>query len=550
MTRIPGTRGVGLVIALLLALVPMLGAIPASAAQRNGLQGDRSYESPQFGYTVTWDEDWSVRGRDVISNPGGFDTLVLRGPGTLMVQGQGDRASAVDAVQARVGIEGSERDVISSNLDGEVPQVVMQLPRDRVLIEGYTLPENDAVVVVVLSARERDFEDALASVHEQVLFNDGQLLTGEPITPAGDEATAPEGGDAGEPDTTEAPETDPEPTGEGDAAPAPDASDDGAYTGTVYGYSLEYDASLWNVTDEIQSRDSDGLQMVTDTGSLMIWGMNQYGSDPVACLDGESDYYATQDDAVEDWAPALDADGEPIRYETDDYAYGVFTLTHTDTDGNVAELVDYIECRTVPGADAVVIIMGSSSPELYNDHLDHVLDVAETITFAGEDVSETQTESTTTTTADIPETALEGSLYTSPSFGFTVDIPVQWSVVDESLDVNDEQLMLTNGTSQVTLWATDSYTGDLEGCVDFAAEQAPHALELAENADGDPFRGADRNGAYGNFLYDDGEQAYFISCRAIVEDESVLILMQDVPASEQAAERKFRIDLQQSIDFP
>lgn len=570
--RQPILSGARLVIVVVLALIPLFGVTAAAAAQ-NGLQDDNAYESPQFGYTVEWGDDWSVRARDVISNRGGYDTLTLRGEaGTLLIQGQGSNVTASDAVEKRIQIEGRDTDVVTQNLEGDVPMTEMVVGRNRILIEGYTLDTNKAVVIIVLSARERDFDDALASVHEQVLFNDGQILTGQDVVEGnGGEATETPTEEAAVEPTEETARTVSAPTSAVSTVEATAATEDateapvdptdggtsvsqeaeGTYTGTLNGYTVEFDPDLWEVSDVIESDESDGIHLVSDSGTLTIWSWSGYGADPVACLDGEANYYAQDDPNVEDWMPAEDANGDPIRYETEDYAYGVFTLTYTDPDdGEVTELVDYVECRTIPGADASVIIFGSSTPELYNDHLDMVLDVAETITFANEDTPEVSQPVTTPAEDDIPASGLSGSLYTSPSFGFTIDIPLQWQVQDEQLAQNDEQIMLTNGTSDVLIWATDAYNGDLAGCVDFAAENAPYELELAETAEGKPFRGDDRNGAYGNFLYDGGDEAYSISCQYIEEGESVLILAQDVPADELASQRKFRIDLQQSIELP
>lgn len=532
----------GRVIAIMLAVLPLLGSATAVAAQSSGLQDDNTYESPQFGYVVAWTDDWTVRARDVISNQGGYDTLTLRGEdGTLLIQGQGDQESAGAAVERRIGIEGQPDDVTDQDLEGEVPFAEMLVGRNKVRIEGYTLEDSDAVAVIVLTARERDFDDVLASVQEQVLFNDGPVLTGADVPESNGDAAA---------DTVE--EDAPEPDDEtGDDASVPVSSADGTYTGTLYDYSLEYDTELWEVAQEIESEESDGIQLVTDSGGLTIWSWAGYGADPVACLDGEADYYANEDQHVENWMPAEDANGDPIRREARDYAYGVFTLTYTDPEtGEPSERVDYLECRAIPGEDAALIIFGSSTPELYNDHLDTVLDVADTITFAGGETQDVDEPVSEPVANDVPETGLSGSLFTSPSFGFTVDIPAQWRIEDERLSRNDEQLVLSNGTSDVMIWATDAYTGDLAGCVDFAAAEAPYELELAETAQGTPFRGDDRNGAYGNFLYDNGAESYFISCQYIEEGESVLIVTQDVAAEDLASERKFRIDLQDAIELP
>jgi hypothetical protein len=588
-------RGFILLVMMLSLLTPTVAHV---AAQGAGLEGDDTYVSPQFGYTVTWGGEWQARERDVISNQGGYDTLTLRGDqGTLWIQGQGDTETAAAAVQRRAGIEGSADEIVSEELGGDVPRVEMLVGRNQVLIEGYTLEDTDAVVVIVLSARERDFVDALAAVHADVLFNDGPILTGEDIeeTPeadapadltgesteepeataepteepeatedAVDEATATvdEDEDTDEParDTTPADEDDADadatdaeiPAGENDESdPAESAVQGGTFESTLYDYTVTFDEDVWAVEDEILNESSDGLVLGGELGSLTIWSWDAYGADAEACLQGESDYYGTEDPTVEDWEAAEDAKGDPIEGSGDGYAWGVFTLVYINEGGEETELVDYIECREIPGDDAVVIIFASAPPDLYNDHLDLVLDVADDIEIEGEAVAPGTDE--TEEPEDEGETGLSGSLFTSPAFGFTVDIPSQWRIVDERLDVDNEELVLTNGVSDVTLWATTDYQGDLAGCVDFAAEESGLDLELDVNADGEPFRGEGRLEAYGNFVYenDEGENVmYFISCRNIVRGESVLIMTQDVPYSEFASQRKFRTEIENAIVMP
>ena len=575
--------GFGLLVALLLTVLPVLGR-PAAAQNDLGLGQDNSYESPQFGYSVAWGDDWTARTRDVTSNEGGFDTLTLRsGAGTLRISGQSsDDVTAAEAVERRIGIEiDSDDDIVSEDLESDVPTADLQVGRSTILIEGHTLEDEGAVLVLVLTARESNFDDALASVQDQVLINDSPILAGESLGTAGvpteeateeatetpvdlvptEEATEEPTEEATE-EATEAPTE--APTEEATEAATAEATETNVvgntYTSPVYGYSFEWDEDLWTVSYESADDTSDALQLTADTGSMFIWSWDGYGDDPVACLDGESDYYENEDPTISDWVPAENADGEPIRDEGRDYAYGVYRLTYTDPDDENAEpveLVDYIECRSIPDQDAVVIIFGSAPPDQYNDHLDNLLDVADTIAFGEAPVVDETPESTPedVTPEDVtPESGLSGSTYTSPSFGFSLEIPSSWTVEDEQLDANDERLMLSNGVSDVTLWATDSYAGDLEGCIGYVIDGVTlQDREIDRTADGGPFRGSDANGAYANFVYtgDAGEQrAFFVACRYIVEDESVLILTQDVAYDDYTSQRQERRALQDAIVLP
>lgn len=570
-----------LLIAISLAVPP--GGVSRALAQ-GGLKDDDSYVSPQFGYTVTWGDDWEARARDVISNPGGYDTLTLRGDlGILWVQGQGDTESAASAVERRISIEGDPEDVVSQDLEGDVPTVEMLVGRNKVLIEGYTLDGIDAVVVIVLSARERNFDEALASVHEQVLFNDETILTGVTIDETTDLATEPAATEAPteeaevsatEEPTEEARDEVPVATDDqGQATEEPDAVassiEDGVYTSQLYDYSFTIDEDIWAVEEEILTDETDGAVFFAETGSLTIWSWDAYGADAKACLDGEDAYYSSDDPTISNWQRAEDANGDPLEGFGDGYAWAVFTLTYTNEDGEDVDLVDYIECREIPGDDAVVVVFASTTPDLYPDHLDLILDVVDSIEIEGERLVEQPVETETpvetvevepteeaqpTDEPETPETGLSGSLFTSPAYGLTIDIPAQWQILDEQLSGGDEILELSNGISDVTIWATDAYQeGDLAGCVDFAAAESGLELEIDINADGEPFRNEGRLEAYANFLYTDengNQMTHFVSCRHIVEGESVLIISQDVPYDEFANQRKFRAELEDAITIP
>jgi len=138
-----------------------------------------------------------------------------------------------------------------------------------------------------------------------------------------------------------------------------------------------------------------------------------------------------------------------------------------------------------------------------------------------------------------------------------MEIPVAWTVEDETIADGDERLVLTNGVSTITLAATDAYADDLEGCVDYARDliaddPAFAGLTLDRTADGEPFAGSNRDRAYANFTYTGAEGlefAHFIECQYIVEDESVLILSQNVPYDQYATERQARRQIEDAISL-
>lgn len=167
-----------------------------------------------------------------------------------------------------------------------------------------------------------------------------------------------------------------------------------------------------------------------------------------------------------------------------------------------------------------------------------------------------KTKTTTTTTTQVD--GLEGSVFTSPSFGFVFTIPSDFSIQDASVKQGDETFTLTNGVSVITVHATDDadYTESLTSCVEAvaAADGADKdRFRLDRTADGAAFQGSDDRSAYANYTYtnsDGVKTAYFIECRAIEADSSMLIVTQEVPYDKYTTERAARREIQNSIEMP
>jgi hypothetical protein len=156
------------------------------------------------------------------------------------------------------------------------------------------------------------------------------------------------------------------------------------------------------------------------------------------------------------------------------------------------------------------------------------------------------------------ESGLDGTTFTSPNFGFSLEIPDGWEVTDESLAAGNDQVQLSNGTSLITVRGTDELPLEPTACVgaletEAEADPAYADLTVDATADGQPFQGADDRGAYALFTYtgEDGEErAYFVRCEPLVEDESVLVIVQEVPYEDYIAERQARRVIQLSIERP
>jgi len=550
----------GVIIALIVAMLPSLASGPVAAqGDSSGLVDGTSYESPQFGYTLSWDDSWAARQRDITSNQGGFDTITIRhDTGTLRVSGRADDEPAIDFLNDTVDLIARNADasaIVSENLEGEIPSIEFTADRDHLIVEAYSLPDSGAVVVLTLRAQESEFATSLAAARANIALNDEPILRDEDAPSAEVPAPAtPEADDLPPPD-----------------AATPEASSEGidgeTYTSPTYGYSLIWDANIWEAESLVGEDGYNELRLASPSVTLSIWSGPYYEGDPASCLEGEAEYFEGSDPSVSDWQPAEDADGNPIAGETSNASYGVFTLSYTDPeteDAEPVELVDYMECRSLVEGESVLVIFATTTPERYNDAIEDVLRITNAIELAGEDGEPDAPTPDAGTPVAIPGASpeglsgLAGSIFTSPSFGFSLDIPPVWSVDDEIIAEEYELLVLNNGTSLVTLQATDQYSGDLEGCVAFAYAQVADVPAFADlepdvTSTGDPFEGSNAEGAYANFTYtgpNDEKYAHFISCRAIVEGESSLILTQDVAYDAYATQRQSRRQIENAIVLP
>ncbi|MGC4189929.1 MAG: hypothetical protein QM589_01665 [Thermomicrobiales bacterium] len=601
---------VAVIASMMLGFFAGIVAFPAAASAQSdtGLVDDTTYVSPQFGYTVTWDDPWTTRARNVTSNEGGFDSLTLRdGSSSLRITGRAADEDVSAVLDDTISLEtnnATDATVDEQDDTANPATATLTVSTNTVQIEVHEL--KDAIVVVVLTARSSDFDSVLADTQDVVSIDDSPIFVGEPIgagssrrTSSEDDATAtPEdnsrsGSDdktiATDEDATETPEADATATEESgrdtvtDEAPVQSGIDGTTYTSPNFGYSFEWNDRDWTVpTDaEVSQTDPplDSLYLEADTGNLYIYGYDGYDGDPATCLQGESDYYENDGEGVSDWKPAENASGKALTKEGDDFAWGVFNLTYQDPDAKNAdplELTDYIECRTLVPGQSILIIFASAPRSAYNDHIDLVQAVIDTVDIPEatsstptEEATERSTEEATETpetdvTPDATKTStgdvdgLDGSVFTSPSFGFVFTIPAEFSLQDAQIDEGDETLTLTNGVSIITVHATDDadYTGSLTSCVEAVAShegESRDRFRLDRTADGAAFQGSDDRSAYANYTYtgsDGVKYAYFIECRAIEDGQSALIVTQDVPYDQYTAERAARREIQNSIEMP
>ncbi len=384
---------VPIVLALLLALL----APAASAAQNDrGLIDDTSYQSPQFGYPVTWASPWTVQDRDVITNPGGFDTITIRSDsGTVRISGRADDYDTITFLADTIAIqEASGGVLIGQDTTGPVPTATMQIAQDMMRIDVVSLPGAGAIALVVLRANASAFDAALASAETNIQLNNAPLFGAvETSTETSDaEAAAPA------PAAAQAPPSTVEVLGAG--------VEGNTYTSPSFGFSVSWDPAVWTLPEDAEYSEPgyDSLNLQADTGPIWITGTQAYGGDAATCLVGEQTYYNDPSLGISDWQVAVDANGAELTGTTENSAWGVFTNVYTDPDDPLAppaNYVDYIECVSLGDGESVVTFYAFAERDVYNEHIGNVLAVTGTLELP-DAVSTPPPTATATETSTVP----------------------------------------------------------------------------------------------------------------------------------------------------
>ena len=258
-------------IAILLAFAPVL----AQAQDGPGLTGSDSYESPTYGYEVTWSDDWAaVPGSTTSEND--RDSLTLDNGSAIRVQVIGVDpetdlevllASMVDPIaEAFPDADVSELDPV----DDEVATVVEFTIGDQPAIqriEARLLPSGDAAIGVRISTNPDLYASAVAAAADEVLVNGDPAFTnlsGLSDDSEVDEPSEDEGDDEQEEEDQTGPEhRDPGETSTGDATfdlaaiPFDAAEIDGGTWAVYSGENID-------AVDEITQLSADARGMTDD----------------------------------------------------------------------------------------------------------------------------------------------------------------------------------------------------------------------------------------------------------------------------------------------
>lgn len=517
---------------------------------------DDSYTSPTFGYSLEWDDDeWTAT---AATSEDDVDTLVLENDiSVLTIVGTEQFGENLDRCvrSARRGIErhddiedvtpvedadGDPIEIDEDERAGAVFSIVSEdedAPDQVTQIECRVAIPGDAVIQIVQITPAADFNDQIDPVREIL----------DSITVEGDE----------EEEETPVPDDEPTPDDDGEEEEAESGVDANSYVSPNFGYSIEWDEDVWTFADGDESSEPgfDTLFLESANSGLGIIGAEL--RDPETCVSDFSTFIRNEDD-VDDWAPFEDEDGERIEGERDDGYFAAFSATITST-GQELEIVYYFECRTVVERESVVLFFMTTSPNAYDDAVEELDDLLETLTLPGDfrtdedeetpsdDVDE-DTEPTPDEEEDNSDSTARGAdldTYTDPDFPYSVtwDESV-WSVIDQRTIADGHNLLnLAAEDSDLTIEGWARWEGEPTDCLNditLNLRAIDGVEDFARVSDSDLYpENESAGGAYALYsftLAPEGRTPIdyygYVECRTVVEGEAVVVLTLLTPADE------------------
>lgn len=263
------------------------------------------------------------------------------------------------------------------------------------------------------------------------------------------------------------------------------------FTGRGFDYAVTFDDAVWTAketkpgtgdvyTEGVSLEHKDGSNSLS-FGTVRIY--ETFGEDTKGCLKTASSSIESSSSANFAEATTLDAPKTARGADGGLYSYSLKT-----NDGTELSLVEYLECRAVAGAKAVVVTDLYTIDRLYTDELAVWNDLLAGIkvgsaakTTGGATVNKPPTTKKTPAATEEAGAAttfpdVSGSTFTSPAFGFTFTWPKSYTPLLATGDKNGDVVSAGDGTSIAILF---SGTKDLDPAACLASQTA----ELEKSAD-------------------------------------------------------------------
>lgn len=152
--------------------------------------------------------------------------------------------------------------------------------------------------------------------------------------------------------------------------------------------------------------------------------------------------------------------------------------------------------------------------------------------------------------------------YKSPTFGYTLGYNDTWTETENVSSNGRDRLVLSNGSSYITLTGEDAFNGDPQACVDtfvkdLISDPNVSNARLATDEQGQPLEGG--TAATGAFAIYDHDYAFnnrvepytlFVGCVPLPKDAGVLAIVQNVPTADYNEQVDLRERLLRGLTLP
>ncbi|HKG28191.1 MAG TPA: hypothetical protein VKB01_03580, partial [Thermomicrobiales bacterium] len=155
-----------------------------------------------------------------------------------------------------------------------------------------------------------------------------------------------------------------------------------SWTSPTYGFSVSWAGTEWQPDPEgtltaVGPERLDRVHLLNGVSSLYFEGATRYQGDLNACVAEEANLLA-QETGVSEIRPYRDEEGVQLVANGPNSSAAAFTLTLSIGDQE-AELVDYVECRTLIPGQAVLVITLVTQPPVFDQELAAAQSVIDTI---------------------------------------------------------------------------------------------------------------------------------------------------------------------------
>ncbi len=513
-------------------------------ADASGVTGNK-YRGPRFGVQLSWNDDWSVEDEN---SQEGYEGLQLGSTrSTIYVESidgfDGDPAECLASATADVERRDGVSDVAPTK-DFERPVSSRKAGEATLLTYTVTLDDGTEVQgVEYIDCRELIPDQAVVEITAQVGadFYDAQLpliqdvLATVKLPKVSQAEKTPKA--ASTPDGDSTPET---------GATGVKGS---TYVGPTYGFRVSWDKDLWSVEEEANEQDYDGLQIGTDRTSVFLEGYTGFRGDADACL-ADAAQQLKEYDKISDFRRARGTD-LPETGGGGDAAAQLYRYTVELDDGSTADVLEYIECRTLVADEAVLEITARVGADYYEDELPAIEDLLTSLgipsaTSSTSDNDATPGAATTPNGAFDPGDGLAG--YRSPTFGFELTWNPDdsgWQIEDESSGDGTDVVTLGNGVSTVELdAASDTENGGSAALCLIASAGDDTGRQPVLDASGDAVLGIDGDSrAFAAYRYAKEGVVRYFECRTLASGEAILRITHTAPIADYRDEATIVDDL-------